>query len=984
MAEDAGTADFVISYTGPDVQDAFTVDFAVSDGSATDPDDYTVATTGTSVSFPAGTSDGDTQVVTINIVDDALLEATEDLRILLSNISNALVAMVDDTAVGTITDNDAPGAGDGIAVADFTVAEDAGTADFVISYTGPDVQDAFTVDFAVSDGSATDPDDYTVATTGTSVSFPAGTSDGDTQVVTINIVDDALLEATEDLRILLSNISNALVAMVDDTAVGTITDNDAPGAGDGISVADFTVAEDAGTADFVISYTGPDVQDAFTVDFAVSDGSATDPDDYTVATTGTSVSFPAGTSDGDTQVVTINIVDDALLEATEDLRILLSNISNALVAMVDDTAVGTITDNDAPGAGDGIAVADFTVAEDAGTADFVISYTGPDVQDAFTVDFAVSDGSATDPDDYTVATTGTSVSFPAGTSDGDTQVVTINIVDDALLEATEDLRILLSNISNALVAMVDDTAVGTITDNDAPGAGDGIAVADFTVAEDAGTADFVISYTGPDVQDAFTVDFAVSDGSATDPDDYTVATTGTSVSFPAGTSDGDTQVVTINIVDDALLEATEDLRILLSNISNALVAMVDDTAVGTITDNDAPGAGDGIAVADFTVAEDAGTADFVISYTGPDVQDAFTVDFAVSDGSATDPDDYTVATTGTSVSFPAGTSDGDTQVVTINIVDDALLEATEDLRILLSNISNALVAMVDDTAVGTITDNDAPGAGDGISVADFTVAEDAGTADFVISYTGPDVQDAFTVDFAVSDGSATDPDDYTVATTGTSVSFPAGTSDGDTQVVTINIVDDALLEATEDLRILLSNISNALVAMVDDTAVGTITDNDAPGAGDGISVADFTVAEDAGTADFVISYTGPDVQDAFTVDFAVSDGSATDPDDYTVATTGTSVSFPAGTSDGDTQVVTINIVDDALLEATEDLRILLSNISNALVAMVDALPWGPSPITMHPERATGSPSQTLPWQRMPVPLTSSFPIQGLTSRMPLP
>ncbi len=269
------------------------------------------------------------------------------------------------------------------------------------------------------------------------------------------------------------------------------------------------------------------------------------------------------------------------------------------------------------------------------------------------------------PDDYTVATTGTSVSFPAGTSDGDAQVVTINIVDDALLEATEDLDILLSNISNPLVVFVDadaDDAVGTITDNDAPGAGDGIAVADFTVAEDAGTADFVISYTGPDVQDAFTVDFAVSDGSATDPDDYTVATTGTSVSFPAGTTDGDAQVVTINIVDDALLEATEDLDILLSNISNPLVVFVDadaDDAVGTITDNDAPGAGDGIAVADFTVAEDAGTAQFVISYTGPDVQDAFTVDFAVSDGSATDPDDYTVATTGTSVSFPAGTTDGD-------------------------------------------------------------------------------------------------------------------------------------------------------------------------------------------------------------------------------------------------------------------------------------------------------------------------------------
>ena len=303
-------------------------------------------------------------------------------------------------------------------------------------------------------------------------------------------------------------------------------------------------AEEGETLGFVVTVSHS-INEDITFDLVYTNVSTTDSDYNPV---------PNGTLTAGSSSVTISVlaVDDTNIEPTETFTIGINN-GNSFVNDISDTATGTITDNDAPGAGDGIAVADFTVAEDAGTADFVISYTGPDVQDAFTVDFAVSDGSATDPDDYTVTTTGTSVSFPAGTSDGDAQVVTINIVDDALLEATEDLDILLSNISNPLVVFVDadaDDAVGTITDNDAPGAGNGIAVADFTVAEDAGTADFVISYTGPDVQDAFTVDFAVSDGSATDPDDYTVATTGTSVSFPAGTTDGDAQVVTINIVDD--------------------------------------------------------------------------------------------------------------------------------------------------------------------------------------------------------------------------------------------------------------------------------------------------------------------------------------------------------------------------------------------------------------------------------------------------
>ena len=106
--------------------------------------------------------------------------------------------------------------------------------------------------------------------------------------------------------------------------------------------------------------------------------------------------------------------------------------------------------------------------------------------------------------------------------------------------------------------------------------------------------------------------------------------------------------------------------------------MLDDAGVGTITDNDANDPStEGIAVSDFTVDEAAGTAQFVISYTGNTVQDAFNVNFNVSDNTAINPDDYSVANTDTFVTFPDGTATGDTQIVTINIVDDTLIEATE-------------------------------------------------------------------------------------------------------------------------------------------------------------------------------------------------------------------------------------------------------------------------------------------------------------------
>jgi gliding motility-associated-like protein len=206
------------------------VNFNVTDNTAITPDDYSVANTDTFVTFPAGTATGTTQMVTINILDDMLIEATETLNITLAFDATppAGMNMLDGAAVGTVTDNDGNNPTEGVAVADFTVNEDAGTAQFVISYTGNTVQDAFAVNFNVTDNTAITPDDYSVANTDTFVTFPAGTATGATQMVTINILDDMLIEATETLNITLAFDATppAGMNMLDGAAVGTVTDND--------------------------------------------------------------------------------------------------------------------------------------------------------------------------------------------------------------------------------------------------------------------------------------------------------------------------------------------------------------------------------------------------------------------------------------------------------------------------------------------------------------------------------------------------------------------------------------------------------------------------------------------------------------------------------------------------------------------------------------------------------------------------------------
>ncbi|UOY07489.1 gliding motility-associated C-terminal domain-containing protein [Muricauda sp. SCSIO 64092] len=907
--EDAGTATFDVALNA-DVQGGFDVDFAIADGSAIAPNDYTVAAANGTLSF-TGTN-GEVRSVTVTIIDDTIIEAPEDLSITLSGLTTNLINIVGGTATGTINDNDG-GAGSGVAVTGFNVDEDAGTATFDVTLNA-DVQGGFDVDFAIADGSAIAPDDYTVASANGTLSF-TGTN-GEVRSVTVTIIDDTIIEATEDLSITLSGLTTSLINIVGGTATGTINDNDG-GAGSGIAVTGFNVDEDAGTATFDVALNA-DVQGGFDVDFAIADGTAMAPNDYTVAAANGTLSF-TGTN-GEVRSVTVTIIDDTLIEATEDLGIALSGLTTNLINIVGATATGNINDNDG-GAGSGIAVTGFNVNEDAGTATFDVTLNA-DVQGGFDVDFTIADGSAISPGDYTVAAANGTLSF-TGTN-GEVRSVTVTIIDDTTIEAPEDLSITLSGLTTNLINIVGGTATGTINDNDG-GAGSGIAVTGFTVNEDAGTATFDVALNA-DVQGGFDVDFAIADGSAIAPGDYTVASANGTLSF-TGTN-GEVRSVTVTIIDDTLIEATEDLSITLSGLTTSLINIVNGSATGTINDNDG-GAGSGVAVTGFNVNEGAGTATFDVTLNA-DVQGGFDVDFAIADGSAIAPGDYTVASANGTLSF-TGTN-GEVRSVTVTIIDDTLIEATEDLSITLSGLSTTLINIVGATATGTINDNDG-GAGSGIAVTGFNVNEDAGTATFDVALNA-DVQGGFDVDFAIADGSAIAPGDYTVAAANGTLSF-TGTN-GEVRSVTVTIIDDTIIEATEDLSITLSGLTTSLINIVNGTATGNINDNDG-GAGSGIAVTGFTVDEDAGTATFDVALNA-DVQGGFDVDFAIADGSAIAPGDYTVATANGTLSF-TGTN-GEVRSVTVTIIDDTLIEATEDLGITLSGLTTSLINIVNGTATG--------------------------------------------
>lgn len=109
-----------------------------------------------------------------------------------------------------------------------------------------------------------------------------------------------------------------------------------------------------------------------------------------------------------------------------------------------------------------------------------------------------------------------------------------------------------------------------------------------------------------------------------------------------------------------------------------------------------------------------------------------------------------------------------------------------------------------------------------LTVADVTVDEDAGTMSFTVNHTGAAVSGPYTVTYNTVDGSATAGDDYT-AITGGVLSFD-GTL-GDSDIVTVTIIDDTDFDGTENFSIQFVSTTDATVDITD-TAMGTINDNE--------------------------------------------------------------------------------------------------------------------------------------------------------------
>ncbi len=919
--EAAGTATFTVTLSNPSAG-TVTVGYNTTDGSASNPADYTVATG--SLTFAPGVV---TQVVTVNLQNDGIYEGSETFNVNLVTPTNATIA--DGIGLGTIkddgtgtggTDNDQPT----LTISNPTVAENGGHAVFTLNLSNPSALPT-TVSLALSNGTASNPADYTsgleVSTDGgvtwtpaTSATFAPGVTSVQARTP---IVDDNLAETTETFTLTATTTAGVTA---NPSAVGnaSITDNDTPA----FSVNDVSVNEGAGTISFTVTLSNPSAGTT-TVAYGTTPGTATTAD-YAAGVNGLTgtLTFAAGVT---SQTVTLNVTNDIVFEGPESFNLNLSSATGGAV-IADALGIGTILDDgtgpggsndDRPQVG---SISSPTIAE-GGNLDFTVILTHPS-NTPTVVTLTPASGSATlgtdtqplqvsfDNGSTWTPVVGSTVTVPGGHIDFIVRVPTQN---DNISEPSETITLGAATAQNAAPVV----GTGTITDND--GTPTLTLTGPALVNEAAGTLTYTVTLSNPS-SSTVTVGYNTANGSATAGSDYT-ASSGT-LSFAPGET---TKTLTVAITNDATYEGLENYSVNLNTPVNASIA-TGTVSTGIADDGTGQGGGDDDrpqvgSISSPTVVE-GGNLDFAVTLTHPSTTPTI-VTLTPASGSATLGTDtqplqvsFDGGTTwtpvvGSTVSVPAGNAGFLVRVPSIN---DNISEPSETLTLGAATAQNAAPVV----GTGTITDNDGTPS---LSINDVTVNEAAGTATFTVTLSNPSAG-TVTVGYNTTDGSASNPADYTVATG--SLTFAPGVV---TQVVTVNLQNDGIYEGSETFNVNLVTPTNATIA--DGIGLGTIkddgtgtggTDNDQPT----LTISNPTVAENGGHAVFTLNLSNPSALPT-TVSLALSNGTASNPADYTsgleVSTDGgvtwtpaTSATFAPGVTSVQARTP---IVDDNLAETTE-------------------------------------------------------------------
>jgi hypothetical protein len=333
-----------------------------------------------------------------------------------------------------------------------------------------------------------------------------------------------------------------------------------------------------------------------------------------------------------------------------------------------------------------------------------------------------------------------------------------------------------------------------------------------------------------------TADFTTTGSTATSGVDFT-ATSG-NLTFGPGIT---TQTISVPIIGDILNEANETFFVSLSNVVNATVGF--SALMRILNDDPLPT----VSIGDVSVSEgNSGTVNaiFNVSLSAPSGR-GLSVGYATANDTASSSSDYVTAFG--RVSFNAGET---LKTITVGVNGDLAVEADETFFVNLSNPSN--VALGDTQGIGTILNDDGPGAGAVISFSqsNYSVGESDGQTTITVNRAS-DLSAPSDVNYTTSDGSvsgtvvpcstvnglASSRCDFTPAI-GT-LHFAAGES---SKTFMVLISQDNYVEGPETLTLTLSNSTGAILG-VPASAMLTINDDVTEPAGNPIDIAEVFVRQ---------------------------------------------------------------------------------------------------------------------------------------------
>ncbi|MBV9470416.1 MAG: hypothetical protein JOZ57_14355, partial [Abitibacteriaceae bacterium] len=683
----------------------------------------------------------------------------------------------------------------------------------------------------------------------------------------------------------------------------------------------YSVNEGSGTATITVNRVGG-ADGAVSVDYTTSNGTATAGQDYT-ASNGT-LSWADG--DATPKTFTIPITEDTLSEANETVTLTLANATGGAIIGANNPATLTIVDNDPLPT---LSINDVTQDEgNSGITNFTFTVNLSTASgQSVSVAYATADGTASAGSDYT-STNGT-LTFNAGET---SKTITVQVNGDTANEPNETFTVNLANPTNATLA--DNQGAGTITNDDFGAGTIQFSVANYSIAENGGTATITVTRTG---DAATSVNYTTSNGTATAGSDYSAA---------SGTltwNNGDTAPKSFNvpIIDDALNEGDETVNLVLSNPTNGSTFGTPSTAVLTIVDNDstAPPTPPTISINDISLTEgNSGTTpfNFVVSLSAPSSQ-TITVNYSTADGTvnpATAGSDYT-PTSGILTFNPGET----TKAIVVPVVGETAVEPNETFVVNLNNPTNATISRAQGTATilndDSTTSNPQPGTLQ-YSSSNYSIGENGSSITVFVTRAGGS-DGSVSVNYATSNGTAVAGSDYTA------VSGTLTWANGDTSLKSfvIPITDDTLVESNETINLALSTPTGGSTLGTPNTAVLTIIDNDAsttpttptptpistdPNAPE-ISINNVLVTEGDTTpvnAIFTVRLSAPSTQ-RISVNYATQEGTAEENIDYE-ALAGTVTFNPGETRKN----ISIPVLGDAIDEPNETFFLVLSSPSQPL------------------------------------------------------